>query len=119
MDKSFFNLMLLIIAVTLIAAGAADAQDFTDGQIIHMRGFNDTLTDANLVEFGETLQLPMLDLYFRVTIKDDRPAGTLINVATLVPTNQTTPTPTFHYKEGNQWLDLTTATSNEGRADTI
>ena len=112
MNKSFFNLMLLIIAGTLIAVGAANAQDFTDGQIIHMRGFNDTLTDANLVEFGETLQLPRLDLYFRVTIKDDMPTGTLINVATLVPTNQTTPTPTFHYKEGNQWLDLTTATSN-------
>ena len=111
MFKSFHS-TILIIAVILLMVSTANAQNFTDGQIIHMRGAFDTLTDENLVAFGQTLQLPMLDLYFRVTIKDDIPTGTLINVATVVPTNQTTPTPTLHYQDGNQWLNLTTTTSN-------
>ena len=112
MPKLFFNSIWLILVVTLLTVGIANAQVTTDTQIIHMQDANGTLTADNLVEFGQTLQLPMLDLYFQVTIKDDIPTGTLINVATLVPINQTTPTPTFHYKDGNQWLDLTTDTSN-------
>ena len=114
MFKSFFHSIPLILAVILLTVSLANAQNFTDGDIIHMRDANDALTEANLVEFGQTLNLPMLDLYFQVTIKDNISTDTVISVATSVPTDQTEPTPTFHYKDDNQWLDLTTSTGNGG-----
>ena len=61
MLKSSFHSIPLIIAVILLTVSLANAQDFTDGDIIHMRDANDTLTEANLVEFGQILNLPMLD----------------------------------------------------------
>ena len=104
--------MLCIIAAMCLTVSIANAQVFTDGDIIHLRDANGTLTEANLVEIGNTSTLTTLDLFFRVTIEEDIPTGTLINVVTLVPTNQTAPTPTFHYKNADQWTALQTATSN-------
>ena len=112
MLKSFFNSMTFIIAVTFLTMSMANAQVFTDGDIIHMKDANGTLTADNLVEIGNTSSSTTLDLFFRVTISDTVATGTLINVVTLVPTNQTAPTPTFHYKDGNQWSALQTSTSN-------
>ena len=112
MLKSFFNSMLCLIAAMCLTVSIANAQVFTDGDIIHLKDANGTLTDANLVEIGNTSTLTTLDLFFRVTIEEDIPTGTLINVVTVVPTNQTAPTPTFHYKNGEQWTALQTATSN-------
>ena len=112
MLKSFFNSMLCIIAVMCLTVSIANAQVFTDGDIIHLKDANGTLTEANLVEIGNTSNLTTLDLFFRVTIDEDMPTGTLINAVTVVPTNQTAPTPTFHYKNGEQWTALQTATSN-------
>ncbi len=112
MLKSFFNSRTLIIAVTCLTVSIANAQVFNDGHIIHMRSASGTLTDNNLVEIGQTSSLTTLDLFFRVTIDDTMPTGTLINVVTWVPTNQTAPTPTLHYKNGNQWSALQTSTSS-------
>ena len=112
MLKSFFNSKLLILVLMCLTVSIANAQVFTDGDIIHLKDANGTLTEANLVEIGNTSNLTTLDLFFRVTIDDSMAAGTLINVVTLVPTNQTAPTPTFHYKSGNQWKALQTTTSN-------
>ena len=112
MLKSFFNSKLLIIALICLTVSIANAQVFNDGHIIHMKDANGTLTDANLVEIGNTSNLTTLDLFFRVTIDNSIADGTLINVVPLVPTNQTAPTPTFHYKNNNQWTALQTATSN-------
>ena len=112
MLKSFFNSRTLIIAVTFLTVSMANAQVFTDGDIIHMKDANGTLTADNLVEIGNTSSLTTLDLFFRVTIDNTMPTGTLINVVTWVPTNQTAPTPTFHYKAGSQWSALQTSTSN-------
>ena len=112
MLKSFFNSMTRIIAATFLTVSIANAQVMTDGDIIHMRDANGTLTADNLVEIGNTSSSTTLDLFFRVTISDTVATGTLINLVTLVPTNQTAPTPTFHYKDGNQWSALQTSTSN-------
>ena len=112
MLKSFFNSRTLIIAVVSLTVSIANAQVMTDGDIIHMRNASGTLTADNLVEIGNTSSLTTLDLFFRVTIDDTMPTGTLINVVTWVPTNQTAPTPTFHYKDGGQWSALQTSTSN-------
>ena len=112
MLKSFFYLLLCIIAVMCLTISIANAQVFTDGDIIHLKDANGTLTEANLVEIGNTSNLTTLDLFFRVTIDDSMAAGTLINVVPLVPTNQTALTPTFHYKNNNQWTALSIITSN-------
>ena len=112
MLKSFFNSILCLIAVICLTVSLANAQVFTDGDIIHLKDANGTLTEANLVEIGNTSNLTTLDLFFRVTIEEGLPTGTLINAVTLVPTNQAAPTPTFHYKNGEQWTALQTATSN-------
>ena len=112
MLKPFFKSMTLIIAGTFLAVSIANAQVMTDGDIIHMKDANGTLTADNLVEIGNTSSSTTLDLFFRVTISDTVATGTLINVVTLVPTNQTAPTPKFRYKNGNQWSALQTSTSN-------
>ena len=104
--------MLCLIAAMCLTVSIANAQVLTDGDIIHLKDANGTLTEVNLVEIGNTSNLTTLDLFFRVTIDDSMAAGTLINVVILVPTNQTAPTPTFHYKNGEQWTALPTTTSN-------
>ena len=113
MLKSFFNTITCIIALMCLTVSIAHAQIFTDGDIVHMKDTNGTLTDANLVEIANTSNSTTLDLFFRVTIDDDVATDTKINVTPLVPTNQTAPTPTFNYKTGNnQWAALQTSTNN-------
>ena len=111
MLKRFFNPICVIIAMTFIAVSMANAQVFNDGDIVHLKDANGTPTDANLVDIENTSSLATLDLFFRVSIDANVAAGTQINVTPLVPTNQTAPTPTFEYKNGNQWAALQTATN--------
>ena len=111
MHKSFFSI-LFIITVIFITLSIANAQNFTDGDLIHMRDDSDTLTEDNLVEIENTSSVTSLNLFFRVSIEEDVAADTQINVTPLVPTNQTAPTPTFHYKNGNSWTTLQTSTNS-------
>ena len=112
MTKTTFKSITLIVAAAFLTVCMSHAQDMTDGDIIHMKNANGTLTADNLVEIGNTSNSTSLSLNFRVTMSADVLIGTLINVVTLVPTNQTAPTPTFHYKDGAQWTALQTTTTN-------
>ena len=111
--QAVFKSIALIVAVTFLTIYMAHAQVMTDGDIIHMKNANGTLTADNLVEIGNTSNSTTLYLYFRVTISDSVATGTLINTVTWVPTNQTAPTPTFDYKNGKQWSALQTTTTND------
>ena len=113
MSKRFFNPIRIIIALMFIVVSIANAQDFNDGDIVHMKDANGTLTGANLVDIENTSSLSTLNLLFRVSIEDDVAAGTNINVTPLVPTTQTAPTPTLQYKNGNQWTDLQIFTTGD------
>ena len=97
MLKLFSTSMICIIAITCLTVSIANAQTFTDGDIIHMED-GGTLTDANLVEISQTSSSTTLDLFFRVTIAADRSDDTLINVSVLGEA-----TATLHYQNNNQW----------------
>ncbi len=113
MSKTFFNSIICIIAVLCLTVSIANAQDFTDGDIVHMED-SGTLTDANLVEVGNTSSSTTLNLFFRVSIDASVQADTKIEATALVPTGGTAPIPTFSYKDGQQqWKDLQTTTNED------
>ena len=112
MSRSFFNSIICIIAVMCLTVSIANAQTFTDGDIVHMEDAG-TLTDANLVEISNTSSSTTLHLFFRVTIAGNIADNTKINATARVPTDKTAPIPTFSYKNGEQWTDLQTSTNDD------
>ena len=96
-----------------LTVSIANAQNFTDGDIVHMED-SGTLTDANLVEISNTSSSTTLNLFFQVTIDGNLADNTTkINATALVPTGETVPIPTFSYKDGEQWTDLQTSTTDD------
>ena len=120
--KLFFNTMTCILAVICLTASIANAQVFTDGDIVHMRDNFGTLTDANLVPIPNMVNSLTLsgdmpfELFFRVTIKDGVKSDTVIDITRFEPENADDYTLSFAYQNGANWSDLqTTATDKYER----
>ena len=117
--KSFFNLMTCILAVICLTASIANAQVFTDGDIVHLRDNFGTLTDVNLVPIPNMVNSLTLsgdmpfELFFRVTIKDGVKSDTVIDVTRFEPDSADAYTLSFAYQNGANWSDLQTTTTDK------
>ena len=117
--KLFFHTMTCILAVICLTASIANAQVFTDGDIVHMRDNFGTLTDANLVPIPNMVNSLTLsgdmpfELFFRVTIKDGVKSDTVIDVTRFEPDSADDYTLSFAYQNGANWSDLQTTTTDK------
>ena len=109
--------MICILAVICLTAGIANAQVFTDGDIVHLRDNFGTLTEANLVPIPNMVNSLTLsgdmpfELFFRVTIKDGVKSDTVIDVTRFEPENADDYTLSFAYQNGANWSNLQTTTT--------
>ena len=105
--------------LTLLTVSLANAQVFTDGDIVHLRGNFGTLTDANLVPIPNMVNSLTLsgdmpfELFFRVTIKDGVKSDTVIDVTRFEPDSADAYTLSFAYQNGANWSDLQTTTTEK------
>ena len=109
--------MTCILAVMCLTASIANAQVFTDGDIVHLRDNFGTLTDVNLVPIPNMVNSLTLsgdmpfELFFRVTIKDGVKSDTVIDVTRFEPDSADAYTLSFAYQNGANWSDLQTTTT--------
>ncbi len=111
--------MTRILAVICLTANIANAQVFTDGDIVHLRDNFGTLTDVNLVPIPNMVNSLTLsgdmpfELFFRVTIKDGVKSDTVIDVTRFEPESADAYTLSFAYQNGANWSDLQTTTTDK------